>query len=396
MDSCARQQERIIALGASVRFVCMSLRKAGWSCVGVDLFADRETSLAGHALSASDYPDGLFQQLSDLRLRDEGQTNFWIYTGGLENYGDRFRMAPSSIGLLGNDAECLAAIRCPFQLRDALSASGVAMPEMSRNRPGENGMKWLCKPFDSCGGLGIKLANPQGNPSSPGHYFQQYLQGDVLGAVYVAANGRSQLLGVTKSLGQPEWTGAPRFQYAGSIGPTPVTDPELTQIAKIGQALASAFPLVGVFGVDLIRSATVGLVVLEVNPRIPSSSELIERATGLSIAELHVLACRDGRLPTLEEIAPTVSSQKREQTPTTHGKAIVYAPRLIRCTTALRAAAATDLAAAAAHWFADTPTNSARISAGSPIATVFASASSEGEVLAKLQSCSNRLRQLCD
>ncbi len=392
MGRLDREFERIFVIGASVRFACGSLRRAGWKCAGADLFGDLETRLAGPSLQSADYPEGLLRSLSSHR-RDNAGSSSWMYTGGLENFGARFPLAPSWMQLLGNAADCLAAVRNPFTLRNQLRRRDIKMPEISSSVPSKLEADWLFKPFASCGGLQVRMVSdgPVSEPLAKDGYYQRYVPGRVYGATFVAAQGRCQLIGVTRAIGQPDWTGASRFQYAGSTGPIRLTRGEQQRIKSVGQAVASAFPLVGVFGIDLIRTPSDGFLVIEVNPRIPSSSELLERSTGQSIAELHVLSCRFGQLPG-GSAPPDLPSLNKSAV---YGKAIVYAPQAVVSTAGLRDEAAVDLEQASAHWLSDTPADDKPIPAGLPIATVFASADDETGVLAELQRLASRVVALC-
>jgi predicted ATP-grasp superfamily ATP-dependent carboligase len=118
---------------------------------------------------------------------------------------------------------------------------------------------------------------------------------------------------------------------------------------------AEAFDLTGVGGVDfIVRDGVVHPI--EVNPRWTASMELVERAHGLSLFDLHAAACVDAAVP-----ASALPVPERA-----YGKAVVFAKRTVR-TGDTRA------------WLADggvrdVPRAGTTIVAGHPVCTVLASA----------------------
>ena len=100
--------------------------------------------------------------------------------------------------------------------------------------------------------------------------------------------------------------------------------------------------------------------------------ELIDRAREISSVELHVAACRDGRLP------PDLPAAGYPC-----GKAIVFASKHSLVAVDLNALAGAD----DGRWpaLADIPAIGTTIDASSPIVTVLADGDSENQVLEKLQ-----------
>ncbi len=129
-------------------------------------------------------------------------------------------------------------------------------------------------------------------------------------------------------------------------------------------AVAEEFGLVGLNGLDFIARSGMPYPI-EVNPRYSASMELVERATGLSLFELHGAACR-GFLPAEQSVPGLVT-----------GKAIVFAERDVTVGEGLRWTPDGDLA--------DVPHPGERIQRGHPICTVFATGPDAS-------TCTERLR----
>ncbi len=87
------------------------------------------------------------------------------------------------------------------------------------------------------------------------------------------------LIGIVRQLVGERWLGSRNFQYAGSVGPWPVSDGTRATLARIGNVLAEEFDLIGLFGVDFILDDE-EVWTLEVNPRYTASVEIVERVTG--------------------------------------------------------------------------------------------------------------------
>ncbi len=91
-----------------------------------------------------------------------------------------------------------------------------------------------------------------------------------------AVRSGATLAGITR-----QWVGRPgsEFAYVGSVGPWPVSGSESRRIQALGDTLARAFGLVGLFGVDFVLRDGMPWPV-EVNPRYTASVEVLELALG--------------------------------------------------------------------------------------------------------------------
>jgi predicted ATP-grasp superfamily ATP-dependent carboligase len=132
-------------------------------------------------------------------------------------------------------------------------------------------------------------------------------------------------LGLSRILAGETAFGADGFRYCGNILGS-AGDPQfraderlLDRATLLAQSVTRAFGLVGVNGVDFVARGGLPYAI-EVNPRYTAAMELVERAYGLSLFDLHVQACR-GALPAFD------LAGARRGTLQAVGKAIVYARR---------------------------------------------------------------------
>jgi predicted ATP-grasp superfamily ATP-dependent carboligase len=279
-----------------------------------------------------------------------------LYTGGLENYPAVIAELAATRELFGNPPEVVDVVRNPWQMaacRASPADAGFTMPRVvPRGEPCPNTGRWVRKPLRSAGGLGMRFAVP-GEPASPDHYFQEFIDGVPMSAVY---SGK-RLVGVSEQLVGEPWLHARSFGYCGNIGPIPEPD-SLNGVAKLG--------LRGVWNLDFVRRDGVPYSV-EVNPRYTASSEVLEHATGRALFG-SLAATRSGARSAI-------------------GKAIYYAPRAFTFPDAGPWDA--DLAGAFDPWrlpaFADIPAPGTEFPAGSPVITLFERASSPAGCRERLQ-----------
>lgn len=357
----------LLIVGASVRAAWQSAKRAGLSSVqAADLFGDVEVRDAERFWPMSfGYPE-----LSEV-LRACG-ADAWMYTGAVENYPDRVAEAASLVPLWGNAGECLRRVRDPWTLAAVLEGAGIRTPELARepiDLPLDE--SWLCKPIASAAGLGIHALKPNvkgdQNRRRSRHYYQRRVPGRACGGVFVGSARHAWLWGVTE-----QWNGvshgAPsEFQYVGSIGPQDLSGKERMHWQTIGNCLANAFDLRGLFGVDAMVFEDV-VVPVEVNPRFTASVELLERTTGRNGLLLHWQACRQQALPAESE---SCLAQKDETGGFISGKKIVYVPRPTVVTPELHAwIRQLNDRSPAFPQVADIPAEGTVIEVGAPLLTV--------------------------
>ena len=367
--------ETLLILGASARAAAFSALRAGFRPVCGDLFADADLAADCPATAIERYP----AELAD--VASAAPAGAWLYTGGLENYPRLVDRISRSRELLGIGGAALRRVRDPFLVAEALRHAGLAAPECRADGAGlPIDGSWLVKGRRSSGGGEVKVWRGGATLAAPrGWYFQRRIAGCSQSAAFVAAGGEARLVGVTEQLlvaasiahdplplGEGD---TDAFRYAGSHGPVPLSDLQRERFERIGSVLTGEFRLTGLFGIDCIVEGD-EVWPVEVNPRYTASIEILERATGVSALAWHVAACREKRLP--RETPGQAFGQW-------FGKAIVYAPTASGIKNfAVTADLAAEWQAANADslWpqFADLPAVGARVAAGQPAFTFFASA----------------------
>jgi predicted ATP-grasp superfamily ATP-dependent carboligase len=281
-------KQPLAIVGASTRSASASAVRAGFQPIAADLFADADLRRIATTTRISPYPEGF---LDWLRAVDPPA---WMYMGALENHPKLIDQMAWIAPLWGNPGDVLARVRSPWELSKALTSAGLLFPETCAT-PDDlppNG-RWLAKTYRGASGSGVREWT--GDQSSmEGICFQKRVGGTPCSAVFVAADGAVKLLGVTRQLIGEPWLGAHGFQFAGSIGPLPISEAVNDTILRIGSLLVEQFDLLGLFGVDFMFNGD-DVWTLEVNPRYTASVEIVERFSGVCAIAEHAAACGEVR-----------------------------------------------------------------------------------------------------
>jgi uncharacterized protein len=366
---------RILIIGVSTRGMAESAKAAGYDLVTLDYFGDYDQKSWCENLSLKrdlSLPFGsaqLFEASRNLKF------DAVAYTSNLENHPEvikKFEVtsAEKHSRLLGNSAEVLARVRHWPTLFGFLQGQGVAVPETlyEGQRPSANDTRrWLRKPIHSGGGHDVSYWKKD-RPGGDKFILQEHVPGISASASFVANGRECVVLGLTEQLiGRSEF-GATGFRYCGNILPlTEGRGAVLAQARDIAAHLTREFRLVGVNGLDFVlRDGRV--FPTEVNPRYSASMELIERAYGLPIFDLHVQSVLQGTLPDFDLDARLADDGF-------YGKAVLYAEQ---------DGVAPDTRGWPVRGIRDVPFPGESLSAGDPVCTVFASGLTQAECFAGL------------
>ena len=301
---------RVLLAGVSTRGFAESAVRAGYEVVAVDGFGDLDLRACAAEVHV---------------VRVGGRFSARAAEASFENHPSAVRALAANRMLWGNPPAVLARARDPRHLARVVSDAGLPGPHVRLTRPAPGTRSgWLVKPLRSGGGDGVAVWR-RGAPVPRDSYLQERISG-VTGSIVFAADGRRAVaLGLSRILAGETAFGADGFRYCGSILGSagdpqfPADERLLDRATLLAERVTRAFGLVGVNGVDFV--ARRGLpYAIEVNPRYTAAMELVERAYGISLFDVHVRACRQG-LPAFDLAAA------RRRTPDAVGKAIVYARR---------------------------------------------------------------------
>jgi uncharacterized protein len=352
-----RPEQHVLIAGVTTRALARSAADAGYQVTAVDAFGDLDLRSVAEVIQM---PQGRYRAHAAAAAAAAVRAPMVAYTSNFENYPEAVAILAQGRRLLGNPPEVLARVRNPVQLMRALRRHGLATPRSCFLPPSAPAVRrpWLVKPRRSGGGHGIRLWR-QGQPVPGSSYLQERMTGMPGSLVFVADGYRAAALGFSRQLVGDARLGSQAFRYCGSItvssldGLFPVAGELLERTTALACIVTREFGLVGVNGIDFLAQDGVPYPT-EVNPRYSASMELVERALGTSMFQVHLEACH-GVLPSGATLPETA-----------HGKAIVFARR-------------NSVVGDTRQWvddplLADVPHPGERISRGHPVCTVFAQA----------------------
>lgn len=317
----------ILIVGLSTRAIAESAVRGGYDVVTLDYFGDRDQRalVRNYALQRDfDLP---FSAEALLEASHQLEFDAVAFTSSLENHPEVVDELGRGRRLLGNPPRVLRQVRDWAKLRAVCDEEGILYP--TTLLPGEEteadpGISWLRKRVRSGGGHHVEVWN--GQPLGQDHILQERLQGQPASAAFVADGRRSLLLGVTEQLIGREELRARGYTWCGNILPLALCssqgiDAIVQSVKRTVSRLTQRFGLRGVNGIDFVVTDDARgrghPALVEVNPRFTASMELVDRAYGLSVFDVHVRSF-DGELPPF-------SLEERLDLPRFHGKAIVYA-----------------------------------------------------------------------
>lgn len=351
----------MLIAGVSVRALAESAARAGYRVSAVDAFGDLDLRAVAEVRPLRRAAGAPFSATAAAKAAREIPASFAAYTSNFENYPRAVAALARGRVLLGNPPAVLERVRDPIALMRALRARGFTTPATRATAPALEGRGWLLKPRRSGGGHGTGPWRPE-RPVPRGAYLQEWIRG-VPGSVVFAADGRSAVaLGISRQLVGERAFGASGFRYCGSLfaaGGTALFerhDALAARAAALAGAVVEAFGVRGLNGIDFIARAGEP-VPIEVNPRWSASMELVERATGAALFDLHAGGSA-GQLPT---VAPAAG----EAPARVFGKAIIFARRHSMVPP-------TGLVSAEGAALADLPHPGERVLRGHPLCTVLA------------------------
>ena len=320
---------QILIVGLSTRAIAESAVQSGYDVVTLDYFGDRDQRaiVRNYALQRDfDLP---FSPQALLEASHELQFDAIVFTSSLENHPEVVEELGRGRRLLGNPPSVLREVRDWSKLRAVCDVEEIPSPTTllpGEEKEADPEISWLRKPVRSGGGHDVAVWS--GQSLDQVHVLQERLEGRPASAAFVADGRRSVLIAVTEQLIGREALGARGYTWCGNIFPLTLPSSEgvndvLRSVERTVERLTRRFGLRGVNGMDFVVAdgpdGRPQPLLVEVNPRYTASMELVERAYGLSMFDLHVRSF-DGELPAF-------SPGETLEHPGFHGKGILYAER---------------------------------------------------------------------
>ncbi len=188
----------------------------------------------------------------------------------------------------------------------------------------------VVRPTHSGGGSGIRIARNQNDiidtfgdiedEEFEPRIVQEYISGLDVSCSVLSSKDRSLSISVQGQLiGMPTSGRNCGFAYCGNYIPSPLSPDIVSKIMNSSEEISTSLNLRGSIGLDFVVDKSNEIWLMEVNPRIQGSLELLELVGNVSITELHVRAA-NGVLPErrpafLPGIKMVVYSRRRGKVP---------------------------------------------------------------------------------
>ena len=376
-------------VGASTRSAAASAVRAGFQPLAADLFGDVDLQRIATTTRIRPYPEGFLDWMRTV------EPPAWMYTGALENYPELVDQMAWIAPLLGQPGRRARAGSLAVGIGRRAAKRGFVVsgnPRIGRRLPQDG--SWLAKTYNGASGSGVRVLSKERGAGSDEENrteklcYQKRIDGTPCAAVFVAAEGEARLLGVTRQIIGEPWLRAHGFQYAGSIGPWPVSAATHATLERLGNVLSEQFELAGLFGVDFILDGE-QVWTVEVNPRYTASVEIVERCTGVKAIAAHVAACGGlaGEIERAGASSPPIGAEDgpaRSET-NCHGKATLFATRDFEISPAFADYSIAESLRTPWPMLGDISSAGTPIENGRPVLTMFASGTSVAEVEQRLR-----------
>ncbi|MCG8378370.1 MAG: ATP-grasp domain-containing protein, partial [Proteobacteria bacterium] len=211
--------KQYLIIARSARALATSLKRAGHEVHCLDCFADVETKQLADSIQQLTYHDDGFdtqQVIEFTRICKTNYPNIEVITGnGAELNPELIERLSEFVSVIGINADIIRQLKDPEYFSRLLSGLSIKHPRSSLS--GLDSLnKVLIKKKTGTGGTHIKWQQP-GFKLQDGYYFQEYIGGKVLSAVFLADANRAEVVGLNLQLQTARFEDMP-FMYLGAIG----------------------------------------------------------------------------------------------------------------------------------------------------------------------------------
>lgn len=331
--------KRVGVIGFNARPIACSAKQAGASVIVSDYWGDDDlSSCCDNWIAVLTPTPGARQRqpldmplpvvLVDnlLHLATESQLDMVLIGSGFDDYSEAIKPLEDMGLLVGCTSAQIDKARDYHKLEKLAKKLKINMPrrrifdtpEEVLEESDSFNFPVVVRPTHSGGGSGIRLARSlnevtaafpekQDDVEDRARVVQDYINGVDVSSSILAAGDLSLPLSVQGQLiGMPTAGRNCGFAYCGNYYPSGLEAETEARIMEVSESISSKLKLSGSIGLDFVVDESNHIWLMEVNPRIQGTLELVEAAADLSITCLHVLASQ-GVLPDrIPDIGPGV------------------------------------------------------------------------------------------
>jgi len=362
-----------LIVASSGRALAESAQQAGHRVHVIDCFADDDTRNVSNTVHQLQYHyDGFNKTELIWRVKELASCYpeaVLVVGSGFEKTPELLDSLTEIIPVLSNTESTINGLKDPVLLYQLLSCASINAPEFSLTRPIDPD-GWLVKKVAGIGGGHVQWLSQLKFDIDTESYYQKHIPGMVLSAVFLARETHAILVGINEQLQSNQFSEMP-FLYKGAVKLNSITQEHSQNVLEIINTITSQTGLKGLCGIDYVVTDSGEIVVLEVNPRPPSSFELHEQQCTLFDAHL---ACFEGK---------EIDCQFDQDNPS-KGYEVYYAKQDIHISSNI----------VWPSWVKDKPTTGSDITEKFPVCTVHAEDESAMNVKAALQKQLNYIETI--
>ncbi len=337
----------LLIAAISGRGLAAAARRAGYRPLVADFFCDTDTvALAERtAKLPGDLQNGIdgAKVVGALRRLAGSDTPAAVVLGsGFERQANIVDEIARHFPLAGNRAAAIRRVKDPQMLAADCAELGIPHPAFRRDPPTDP-ENWVVKAIGGAGGSHIARAN--GGPPAGGRYFQRFVAGRSVSALFVGDGSAARIVGFSRQWLSP--APAAPYRYGGAVRLRRFDRSDAARIDRWLSGLTRRAGLVGLCSADFIRDAK-GYQLIEINPRPGATLDIFD-SSDAPLMEAHLRSARGEpyRLPRF---------------PDSMASMITYAAMPVPQFPALQWP----------DWTADRQSPGTRLITGDPVCTVFA------------------------
>ncbi|MBZ9657205.1 ATP-grasp domain-containing protein [Phyllobacterium lublinensis] len=284
MPALSQNKPALLIAAISGRSLAAAARRAGFRPLVADLFNDADTlalaeravKLAGALQSGID-AHRIVPQLT--RLAGDDQPIALIYGSGFERNPAIIDAVAQEFSIAGNSAETIRLVKDPVSLARLCTELRIPRPDIRFDIPDQR-QEWLTKIAGGAGGSHVKRADS--DASGDGRYFQRFVPGRNLSALFLADRTNAHIVGFSRQWASPSRE-AP-FRYGGAVRLKRYDRKNSGRIEEWLTALTKRTGLCGLCSADFVDSGP-NLHLIEINPRPGATLDIFDNETTPLIRE---------------------------------------------------------------------------------------------------------------
>lgn len=252
----------LLVIANSGRMLAELAYKANYKVIVIDLFADQDTLAMAEQVCQVER-----LALSEVRsaielLQLHFKIRLVLYGGGLEGQQSTLVWLAKNFQIAGNTPKVFEQFRNKKEFFSQLNKFNIQYPESCFSPP-KDASRWLIKPVDHVGGIGIRRSS---KGAGTNEYYQRFCLGQAGSVLFCADGQQAQVIGFHR-----QWPlNQNNFTFAGIIHDQILPEIEQERVTGWIEKLVGYYHLQGLGSLDFIWDGQ-RCYFLEINLRPPAS-----------------------------------------------------------------------------------------------------------------------------